>query len=498
MFLDIVILWFVLYYTLRIIRNNSRTIQIFKGIFLVVLIDALAKFLGLKTVQYFADIFLNWGFLALIIVFQPEIRSLLERLGKSNVFSRITTLTGNEREKLVDHIVTAVMLLSKDQTGALISIEQSHSLEDFIQTGTRLNSDVTAELLTSLFVTTTPLHDGAVIIQGDKIACASAYFPPTNMDLPSRFGARHRAAIGISEISDCVTIVVSEETGGVSIAEGGKIFAVDRKQLHDYLMRVICGESTEVHGQSQGESFDPRERSSIVITDAASKQRPAARTYPQDQIAINKQTTKEVTKVEIEEIRPAGESQTVVPKKTPQEPQPAEKKPAAEKGRTRKRKMSLFQQDDSKSKESAEASKMKELDEEAASIKLPNKKKRATPSYPRQQTTPLKDQLSYHTESQGTSRTAKKASPRMTSAEVRALREANTRRLKAEKPASQGSKNAILNDDKFEEDSILYDTSKIDISKIVGFKDELSETFQMVDDLPVDESASDFGNGGDR
>lgn len=496
MFLDIVILWFVLYYTLRIIRNNSRTIQIFKGIFLVVLIDALAKFLGLKTVQYFADIFLNWGFLALIIVFQPEIRSLLERLGKSNVFSRITTLTGNEREKLVDHIVTAVMLLSKDQTGALISIEQSHSLEDFIQTGTRLNSDVTAELLTSLFVTTTPLHDGAVIIQGDKIACASAYFPPTNMDLPSRFGARHRAAIGISEISDCVTIVVSEETGGVSIAEGGKIFAVDRKQLHDYLMRVICGESTEVHGQTQGESYDPRERSSIVITDTAAKPRQTSRTYPQEQLAINKQTTKEVTKVEIEEVRPAGESQAIIPDKTPEE-KPAERKPAAEKARTRKRR-SLFQQDDSKSKESAETAKMKELDEEAASIKLPNKKKRATPSYPRQQTTPLKEQLSYHTETQTSSRTAKKASPRMTSAEVRALREANTRRLKAEKPASQGSKNAILNDDKFEEDSILYDTSKIDISKIVGFKDELSETFQMVDDLPVDESASDIRNGGDR
>jgi uncharacterized protein (TIGR00159 family) len=201
MFLDIFIIWLILYYVLKLVRNNARTIQIFKGIILIVVIDALAKLLGLKTLEYMMDMFVNWGFLAIIIIFHPEIRSILERIGKSNVFSRITTLTGGEKEHLVDNIVTAVMVLSKNQTGALISIEQSHSLEDFVATGTRMNSDVTAELLTSIFVTTTPLHDGAAIIQGDKIACASAYFPPTNMELPSRFGARHRAAIGISEIT---------------------------------------------------------------------------------------------------------------------------------------------------------------------------------------------------------------------------------------------------------------------------------------------------------
>ena len=246
MFLDIFIIWLLLYYMIRIIRNNSRTSQIFKGILLVILIDITAKFLGLNTVAYFADIFVNWGFLAIIIVFQPEIRSLLEKLGKTSVFSRITTLSGNEKEHLVDQIVTATMLLSKDQTGALISIEQSHSLNDFVKTGTPINSIVTAELLTSIFVTSTPLHDGAVIIQGDRIACASAYFPPTNLDVPSRYGARHRAAIGISEITDALTIVVSEETGSVSIAENGKLISVNRKELRNYLLRVICGAETEV------------------------------------------------------------------------------------------------------------------------------------------------------------------------------------------------------------------------------------------------------------
>ena len=266
MFLDIFIMWGVLYWSIKIIRGNSKTVQIFKGILVILIIDVIARFLGLKTVAYFANIFVNWGFLAIIIIFQPEIRNLLGRLGKTNVLSRIITLTGNEKENLVDQIVTATMLLSKDQTGALICIEQSHRLDDFIATGTRLNSDVSAELLTSIFVTSTPLHDGAVIIQGDKIACASAYFPPTNLELPNRYGSRHRAAIGISEITDAVTIVVSEETGSVSITQDGKIMNVSRKQLRDYLLRVICGEETEVHGV-QKRTFNDESPRKIIIDD---------------------------------------------------------------------------------------------------------------------------------------------------------------------------------------------------------------------------------------
>ena len=167
---DIFIIWLILYYVLRIVRNNSRTIQIFKGIMMFVLFDVCAGFLGLKTVKYFADIFLNWGILAIFIIFQPEFRSLLEKIGKTNLFASLHTLSGNEKEVIVDQIVSATMLLSSDSTGALISIERSNSLDDFVETGIRLNSEVTAELLTSIFVTSTPLHDGAVIIQGDRIA----------------------------------------------------------------------------------------------------------------------------------------------------------------------------------------------------------------------------------------------------------------------------------------------------------------------------------------
>ena len=242
--IDIAIMWVVFYYAIKVIRNNSRTIQIFKGIIAVVAVNGLAKLLGLSTVTYFTDLFINWGLLACIIIFQPEIRGLLEKIGKTNAFSRISSLLSNEREKLVEEVYEATVTLSKAKVGALITIEQSQSLQDYIKTGIIVNAEVTKELICSIFMTTTPLHDGAIIIQGDKVACASAYFPPTNINLSSRYGARHRAALGIAEVSDALTIVVSEETSAISIAENGRIFSVDEKQLKEYLRRVICNDVT--------------------------------------------------------------------------------------------------------------------------------------------------------------------------------------------------------------------------------------------------------------
>ncbi|MBQ1508054.1 MAG: diadenylate cyclase CdaA, partial [Erysipelotrichaceae bacterium] len=237
-----------------------RTIQIFKGIVAILIANGIAKVLGLTTVAFFSDLFINWGILVAIIIFQPEIRGLLERIGKSNAFSRINTLLANEREKLVEELYEATIALSKNRVGALISIEQSQSLQDYINTGIPINAVVTKELLSSIFMTTTPLHDGAVIIQGDKVACASAYFPPTSVNLSSRYGARHRAALGISEVTDALTIVVSEETSNISIAENGRIFSVDEKQLKDYLRRVICNDEIEIARQS-------RPRTSLLLDD---------------------------------------------------------------------------------------------------------------------------------------------------------------------------------------------------------------------------------------
>ena len=419
MLLDIFVMWFIFFYALKIVRSNQRTIQIFKGIILVIVIDALAKLLGLKSLEYLADMFINYGFLAIIIIFQPEIRSLLEKIGQSNIFSRMTTLTGNEKENLVDQIVTAVMLLSKDQTGALISIEESQSLDAYVATGTKLNSDVTAELLTSLFVTSTPLHDGAVIIQGDKIACASAYFPPTNADLPSRFGARHRAAIGFSEVTDAVTIVVSEETGAVSITEGGKIIPIkDRKSLREYLYKAIVSSNNDKSPKKpNGDEEDTRGILSMLKVKKQS--------VPQENVRediIHDEVQKDV--------------------------------------------QMIHQLADEEAK--------------AAEIKLPHKKNRPAPSYPAQERKIVPQRVT----------TQAKVQPvaKMTPEEVKAARENAYNQYKVQKETKI---TPILN-----EEDRQFDTSKLDISKIVGFNHELEKEFKMVEKL--DNTSKNDSKGGDR
>lgn len=419
MLLDIFVMWFIFFYALKIVRSNQRTIQIFKGIILVIVIDALAKLLGLKSLEYLADMFINYGFLAIIIIFQPEIRSLLEKIGQSNIFSRMTTLTGNEKENLVEQIVTAVMLLSKDQTGALISIEESQSLDAYVATGTKLNSDVTAELLTSIFVTSTPLHDGAVIIQGDKIACASAYFPPTNADLPSRFGARHRAAIGFSEVTDAVTIVVSEETGAVSITEGGKIIPIkDRKSLREYLYKAIVSSNNDKSPKKpNGDEEDTRGILSMLKV----KKQSAPQENVREDI-IHDEVQKDV--------------------------------------------QMIHQLADEEAK--------------AAEIKLPHKKNRPAPSYPAQERKIVPQQVT----------TQAKVQPvaKMTPEEVKAARENAYNQYKVQKETKI---TPILN-----EEDRQFDTSKLDISKIVGFNHELEKEFKMVEKL--DNTSKNDSKGGDR
>ena len=420
---DIFIIWLILYYVLRIVRNNSRTIQIFKGIMMFVLFDVCAGFLGLKTVKYFADIFLNWGILAIFIIFQPEFRSLLEKIGKTNLFASLHTLSGNEKEVIVDQIVSATMLLSSDSTGALISIERSNSLDDFVETGIRLNSEVTAELLTSIFVTSTPLHDGAVIIQGDRIACASAYFPPTTQDVPSRYGARHRAAIGISEITDCITIVVSEETGTVSIACAGKVTSVDRKGLRDFLMHEICGETIEV-------------RPHINTNNATASSASSKKSAMIEKLAIRRQkpAIDEDVKNEAEEVPSKMEVESVIVATKPH----------------------VQAEDVSRN---AEIHKAADAEAMAQEIKLPHKKKRPAASYPDQ-----------------SQRKERNRVQRMTSQQVEQARQATAAAL-SHQPKEEVPKVVM------KEEHEQFDTTKLDISKIVGFNDELDRQFKMVDDL---------------
>lgn len=242
--LDILAVSTVLYSGLRIIRNNSRTIQIFKGILVVILIKLLALGLGLHALNWLIDIFLNWGVVAVLILFQPEIRSMLEKVGKTTaIFSQNVSVS--QISGMVDELVESCSAMSRTKTGALITIQMTQSLQDYIETGISMDAEVSSELLGTIFQYGTPMHDGAVIIQGVKIACAAAYFPPTTRDLPTRYGARHRAAVGISEITDSITIIVSEETGAISVAMRGQLTQYNPETLHRFLMNKLAAPEEE-------------------------------------------------------------------------------------------------------------------------------------------------------------------------------------------------------------------------------------------------------------
>ncbi len=253
--IDIACIWTLFYYCLKYVRNNSRTIQIFKGVVIVVVSRFISNLLGLATLTSLIDMIMTWGVVAIIIIFQPEIRSALEKMGKTSFFTGTTTLSNNEKENLVNELVKACGQMSSTKTGALISIEQSQSLNDYIRTGTRINAEVSAEILGTIFQYGTPLHDGAVIIQGVKIACAAAYFPPTTIDLDTTFGARHRAAIGISEISDSITIVVSEESGKISVAQGGQLTTMSLSELREFLYDAIVASTKKEENEDNNKRF---------------------------------------------------------------------------------------------------------------------------------------------------------------------------------------------------------------------------------------------------
>ncbi len=217
--LDIAILWIVVYYLLKYIKKNIKLTLIFKGIIVIVLLKLLSDWLNLNTVGVLLEYVIDWAPLALIVLFQPEIRNVLENLGRSQLLGRHKVLTVDEREKLVYEIMQAVEYLKRNRIGALIVIERDYSLNQYIEQAHKLYADLSSELLISIFFPNNPLHDGAVIIQGDRITCAGSVLPTSmNPNISKRLGTRHRAALGISEVSDAICLCVSEETGRVSIA----------------------------------------------------------------------------------------------------------------------------------------------------------------------------------------------------------------------------------------------------------------------------------------
>lgn len=236
--LDLIAVCFVLYYLIMMFKTNLKTMQLFKGVLAILILKLITSVVGLTTLNYLVDGVINWGVLAIIIIFQPEIRTLLEKMGQTKQEMK-KEMSNDEKERLMDEIVNTIMTLSKDQTGALITFERSQSLLDYINTGTKINADIKSELLLSIFWEGTPLHDGATIIQGDRVICAAAFYPPTNQELSPKYGARHRAALGISEITDSLTIVVSEETGTISFAVDGQLRKIPAKELRASLVNEL-------------------------------------------------------------------------------------------------------------------------------------------------------------------------------------------------------------------------------------------------------------------
>lgn len=222
---DIMLVWLMFYYLMKSIKNNVKLTLIFKGVLIIALLKIFSDTFDLTTIGLLLEYVIMWGPLAIIIIFQPEIRSVLEDLGRSQLLGRHKTLTVDEREKMVYEIVQSMDYLRKHKIGALVVIERNVSLSDYIAKAKKIYADLTADLLISLFFPNNPMHDGGVIIQGNKISCAGAVFPTSSSEkISKRLGTRHRAAVGISEETDSIAILVSEETGRLSLAIKGELF----------------------------------------------------------------------------------------------------------------------------------------------------------------------------------------------------------------------------------------------------------------------------------
>ena len=220
--IDICMVWYMIYFLLKNLRKNIKMVLIFKGIMIIVVLKILSNWLNLVTVGLLLEYVIMWGPLAIIIIFQPEIRTVLEQLGRSQLLGRHKILTNDEREMIVGNIMEAVEYLRKNRFGALIAIERNVSLQEYIAPATKIYADISAQIIESIFYPNSALHDGGMIIQGTKVTCAGAVFK-TSMDgkLNKALGTRHRAALGLAEESDAIVLIVSEETGRISIAVDG-------------------------------------------------------------------------------------------------------------------------------------------------------------------------------------------------------------------------------------------------------------------------------------
>lgn len=243
---DVLLVWFVIYQLFKIIKG-TKAVQLLKGIFVLIIVRLLTGVFHFDTLTWLLDQVLPWGFLAIIIIFQPELRRALEQLGRGRLFARTMMQEEEEHDRLMEALTKSVNYMAKRRIGALISIEQETGLSEYVETGTPLNAVITSELLINIFIPNAPLHDGAVIFQRNQIAAAGCYLPLSeNPFISKELGTRHRAALGLSEVTDAITIIVSEETGAISIAIDGDLHRdLSIEEFEARLRRVWLGSASE-------------------------------------------------------------------------------------------------------------------------------------------------------------------------------------------------------------------------------------------------------------
>lgn len=243
---EILIIAVLLYYTL-VWMKTTRAWILLKGLIVILAFLLLAYFFRMTTILWMAQNVLGFAVTALIVVLQPELRKALEELGKKNIISSVLPFDNSHRvneefsEKTINEITKACVEMGKVRTGALIVIEQKVSMRDYERTGIDVDGIVTSQLLINIFEHNTPLHDGAVIIQGNRVVSATCYLPLSdNLGLSKELGTRHRAGVGISEITDSLTIIVSEETGKISVAYEGELERnLDADSLRDRMHKIL-------------------------------------------------------------------------------------------------------------------------------------------------------------------------------------------------------------------------------------------------------------------
>ncbi len=243
--LEILIIAYLVYHIMLWIKT-TRAWALLKGLIVIAVFGALAFVLNMQTILWLAENVLGYAVMALLIVLQPELRKALEELGKKNLMAAVLPFDSNTKEagisvKTIDEITRACVEMSKVKTGALIVIEQEESLAEYTRTGIDIDAVVSSQLLINIFEHNTPLHDGAVVVRGDRVVSATCILPVTDQTtLNKSMGTRHRAGVGISEVTDSVTVIVSEQTGTISVAADGKIQRnYDGEKLKARLMELV-------------------------------------------------------------------------------------------------------------------------------------------------------------------------------------------------------------------------------------------------------------------